>query len=230
MRINLLLQPRKPLNPLLLPRDAQSKRRLKGIRTIWKSKNRPLLLPRISRLFSTSGNLVIDLPDGPGCLGHNVLQTSWYFGNDLVYANPPWELGEQVIAKIKRDQVQRCILILPFRNQTLDKMSIAPAMELNHSYDLFLPPSRQGNGRSGVGLPRWEKTWAYLVSGALKSKTKPAIHKSGGPDSRFLFRCTMDGHHGVALADSGCTAMVVSEDYVRRFQLKTQLSSDDVQV
>ena len=164
-----------------------------------------------------------DDPDGPGCLGHNALRASWYFGNDLVYANPPWDLAEQVIAKIKRDQVKRCILVLPFRTKILDNLSIAPAIELEHSDNLFLPPSRQGKGRSGVGPPRWAKTYAYLVSGEPKTKSRVAIPKSSGPDSRFLFRCTIDENHGVALADSGCTAMVVSEDYVQRHKLKTRL-------
>ena len=125
-----------------------------------------------------------------------------------------------MIAKIKRDRVHRCILVLPFRNQVLEEMSITEPIQLPHSDSLFLPPSRQGNQRPGVGPPRWKETWAYLVTGESPIPT-PKIPKTGGTESKFLFRCQIDDNYAVALADSGCTAMVVSSDYVRRHKLKT---------
>jgi hypothetical protein len=158
---------------------------------------------------------------GEGCIGEDALKASWAFTEqELVYANPPWELAEKVISKLKRDQVPRCILVLPFRNKTLDQMSIEPPIRLEHTRDLFLPPSIQGTGKPGVGPPRWKETWAFLVSG--KPATPPVtIPKAGGMESRFVFRCALDGNQAIALADSGCTAMAVSEDYVQRFNLKT---------
>ena len=161
-----------------------------------------------------------ELPMGDGCLGEDALRASWDFSKDLVYANPPWELADKVIAKIKRDRVHRCILVLPFRNQILEEMSITEPIQLPHSDSLFLPPSRQGNKRPGVGPPRWKDTWAYLVTGEPQIPT-PKIPKTGGTESKFLFRCQIDDNHAVALADSGCTAMVVSSDYVRRHKLRT---------
>ena len=47
------------------------------------------------------------------------------------------------------------------------------------------------------------------------------IPKTGGPNSKFRFRCRIDDNYAVALADSGCTAIVVSSDFVKRHKLKT---------
>ena len=86
---------------------------------------------------------------GDGCLGEDALKASWYFQQDLVYANPPWNLAERVIAKLQRDKVHRCILVLPFRNSTLDRISVAKPIRLRHTDSLFLPPSK-GSHRSWI--------------------------------------------------------------------------------
>ena len=68
-----------------------------------------------------------DLTLGEGCLGEDALRASWNLGNDLLYANPPWRLAEKTISKIHQDEVSRCILVLPFKNEELEKMSIGPS-------------------------------------------------------------------------------------------------------
>ena len=162
-----------------------------------------------------------DLDMGDGCLGNDAFSASWDY-KELVYANPPWSLAEKVIAKVKKDKLAKMILILPFTNATLRAMSIAPPMRLTHTPDLFLPPSRQGTHTGGVGSPHWKESWAFLVSGTPKPDELPVIPRAGTSCSRFVFNCTINETRAVALADTGCTAMVVSADYVEKHKLKTE--------
>ena len=155
---------------------------------------------------------------GEGCLGEDALNASWSFQKDLVYANPPWSLAERVINKIKRDRVHRCILILPFRSKELDEMSVVSPIKLTHTKNLFLPPQCQGTP-VGIGMPHWKESWAFLVSGESRPQ-KFDIPIASGTPSRFVFKCSIDGNHALALADSGCTAMIVSSDYVIRHKLE----------
>jgi hypothetical protein len=159
-----------------------------------------------------------DLPYGEGCLGDDSFACTWNF-KELAYANPPWEMAERVIQKIKKDETAQIILILPFTNKVLRHMSVRDPIRLKHSPDLFIPPGKQGMNQGGIGMPHWRESWAFLVSGAKQATIVP---RSTATDSRFLFTAQVGSKPCIALADSGCTSMIVSADFVDRHNLITR--------
>ena len=145
-----------------------------------------------------------DRPFADGCIGEDAFRASWNF-KELAYCNPPWSMAERVIKKIKRDRVEKIILIVPFTNQTLRKMSLQPPIKLKSS---------NGGGK------RWGESYAFLLTG--KPKPEPVIHSVTPADSKFIFSGRLNSRHAVALVDSGCTSMIISTDYVQKWGLKTE--------
>ena len=156
-----------------------------------------------------------ELPMGQGCLGENSLGVPWDY-QELVYANPPWQLIDKVVDKAKRDHVKRLIVISPITNKSLRAMSIEKPIRLAHTRDLYLPPDRQGTDRGGVGLPHWKESWAFLISG-----DNAPVEKTCQTESRFLFNTTVNDNNCLSLLDTGCTSIVASEDFIRRNNICT---------
>ena len=156
---------------------------------------------------------------GTGCLGNDALAAKW-FGHELLYANPPWELTEQVIKKARADKVERMIVISPNCTHQLREMSIAKPIRLMHTHDLFIPPSQQNRDERGVGLPRWKRTYAFLISGTQTRKKSVPVETTR--DSRFIFNATLNTLKATILVDTGCTTNVVSSDFYRKHGLRTQ--------
>jgi hypothetical protein len=134
-------------------------------------------------------------------------------------------MAKQVINKVIQDKTPRIILILPFWSKKLNQMSLEAPIKLEHSDDLFIPSSKQRpNNLEGVGKPGWRETWAYLVSGAPSRKQEGTptelVPRSLTVESRFLFPALLEGHPSRILADTGCTAMIISEDFVAKHRLK----------
>ena len=102
------------------------------------------------------------LPMAEGCIGEDAFSISWDM-NNTVYCNPPWTDISLVIEKIIRDKPKKIIVIAP-KNKRLDELS-NETINLRHTTDLFIPQSRQKlNTPRGVGLPTWNKTFAYLIT------------------------------------------------------------------
>ena len=154
---------------------------------------------------------------GEGCLGNDAFESRWH-EDELLYANPPWELTKQLIEKIKTQQIKRIIVITPNCAKELREMSIAKPIRLVHTKDLFIPPSQQGKNELGVGLPHWKRTYAYLISGTPKVDPIPISTKT---DSRFVFNGLINKHNANILVDSGCTTNVISADFIERFRIPT---------
>ena len=111
------------------------------------------------------------------------------------------------------------IIISPNCSKQLRALSIAPPVRLQHTKNLFIPPSQQGKNEVGVGLTHWKRTYAYLVSGESKSESIPIATQK---DSRFIFNGKIDNHRATILVDSGCTTNVISADFIERFQIPTK--------
>jgi hypothetical protein len=80
-----------------------------------------------------------------GCLGNDAFAAKWH-SEELLYANPPWNLTERVIEKLKKE---RMIIISPNCSKQLSALSIAPPVRLQHTKTLFIPPSQQGKNEVG---------------------------------------------------------------------------------
>ena len=154
---------------------------------------------------------------GEGCLGNDAFAAKWH-ENELLYANPPWELTEKLIAKVKTERIKQIIIISPNCSKELRKMSISKPIRLSHTKDLFIPPSQQGVNEVGVGLPHWKNTFAYLISGDPKPDAIPLTTKK---DSRFIMKGTIANHNANILVDSGCTTNVISSDFIEKFKVIT---------
>jgi hypothetical protein len=143
-----------------------------------------MLNPTISeQIFATWGQPKIDLfarnankqaayyyrkkrntQPGAGCLGEDALDFSWK-RDEILYANPAWELIDVAIDKAISDKVKKLIFVA-LQNNRLKSLSIANPIELKHTPELFIPPSNQGKGNKGVGKPPWKRTFAYLIGGS----------------------------------------------------------------
>ena len=151
-----------------------------------------------------------------GCMGEDSFLVPWDY-QELVYANPPWKLLPKVIKKVRKDQTKRMIIISPENTKTLRELSIDTPIRLKHS-NLYSPPSRQETELGSAGNSHGKSAWAFLISGTPKA----IVPRRTVSDSRFLFSAKVnDSKPCVVLKDTGCTAMVISEDFVRKHKIPT---------
>jgi ribosomal protein S6 len=116
------------------------------------------------------------------------------------------------------------------------------AINLKHTNDLFIPQTRQKlNSHRGVGLPSWNKTYAYLITNVEMPHQKiqepetsykiiETVPRLSKRDSRFLFTGTLDGKLGKILVDSGCTVNIISASYCKKHNIPTSLIATPIEL
>ena len=180
------------------------------------------------------------LPMAEGCIGEDAFSISWDM-NNTVYCNPPWTDISLVIEKIIRDKPKKIIVIAP-KNKRLDELS-NETINLRHTTDLFIPQSRQKlNTPRGVGLPTWNKTFAYLITNNTEipktrnqdskspETTTESVPRISKRDSRFLFTGNLEGKLGKILVDSGCTVNIISAAFCKKHRIPTTSTSEPIEL
>jgi hypothetical protein len=104
---------------------------------------------------------------------------------------------------------------------TEQKRSIQSAHTTAETHTGDRLPNKQNKYDRGVDLPTWEQTRAHCING----KPHDIIPATKEGDSRFLFHAEIGGKNGTVLADTGCTAMIIAEDFVTRNNLKCEVVS-----
>ena len=127
------------------------------------------------------------------------------------------------------------------KNKKLDELS-NEKLNLRHTNDLFIPQSKQKlNISRGVGLPSWNKTYAYLITNIERPHQKIKVPETSQKfletvprlpkrDSRFLFTGTLEGKLGNILVDSGCTVNIISASFCKKHNIPTSLISKPLEL
>ena len=101
----------------------------------------------------------------------NAFDHSWEGEN--LWMNPPWPLINKVVDKLIEDKATATIITPGYEKKEwfkkLRALSIAEPIRLPHEKNTFLPVSKANS--EGIGIPEWEYTLAWRVSGVYGTET-----------------------------------------------------------
>ena len=145
-------------------------------------------------LFATKNNTLLPRycsldEEDRDTISHNAFSMKW--DSENAWANPPWEMIPQLLAKAAVEGATMTIVtpvwkLSPWYTQLLSMVCDHP-MLLEHTRELFARGGERDNGRGIFGVPPWDYTAVWRISGdgrhiqSYRDKLRNSWKTKGGP-------------------------------------------------